>query len=137
MNPGWTSRFGATSSVPRMDGRGLYENHTAFIYPEDERFETVEEQEPQVREQGWERFVRRWCSERAKMPEKNLTFRWYEAMYVQTVKSIFPKQDPSKVLEDCEKDVLVLEEPEHLCWYHEGQRCAAPIGCAVVQRRLV
>eukprot|EP00913_Durusdinium_trenchii_P029925 g28042.t1 len=55
------------------------------------------------------------------MPEKNLTFRWYEAMYVQTVKSIFPKQDPSKVLEDCEKDVLVLEEPEHLCWYHEGQ----------------
>lgn len=85
----------------------------AFIYPEDERFETVEEQE---------RFVRRWCSERAKMAEKNLTFRWYEAMYVQTVKSIFPKQDPSKVLEDCEKDVLVLEEPEHLCWYHEGQR---------------
>jgi len=93
----------------------LAPEHQAFIYPDGELYESPEEQET---------YIRRWCVDRAKMDpaREGLTFRWYEASYVETVKSIFPKQDNSQVLVDCPKDVLVLEEPEHLCWYHNGQR---------------
>lgn len=75
-----------------------------------------------------EEVILAWCRERAKVdPAKiDLQFRWYPAKYVPFLGSIFPKGDCSKQLrEDDRKDVLILEEPEHLCWYHHGERWPA------------
>lgn len=71
-----------------------------------------------------ERYIRQWCLERAKISSSSLQleFRWYEASYIEAVRSIFPSGDCSQGLGDVPMDVLILEEPEHLCWYHNGQR---------------
>jgi len=72
-----------------------------------------------------EKAIIEWCHNRAKIdPGKvPLKFSWYRAAYVPTVRSVFPKGDPSEELgADDPRDVLVLEEPEHLCWYHLGKR---------------
>jgi len=71
-----------------------------------------------------EEYIRQWCKDRVNinLEELPITMRWYEATYVKDVRSIFPSGDPSEELGDDPKDVLILEEPEHLCWYHNGQR---------------
>lgn len=86
------------------------------LFPGGQTFATPEEQEL---------VILKWCKERAgtdvsKLP---LTFRWYEAFYVPFLRSIFPSSDVSSLFgANDPKDVLILEEPEHLCWYHHGQR---------------
>ncbi|CAE7856748.1 CKL4 [Symbiodinium microadriaticum] len=103
---------------PEWDPPGIVSRKIAeaILFPEGVSFRSVEEQE---------RYVAKWCRDRAGMdPDKlPITFRWYEANYVEAVRSIFPSGDNAEVLADCEKDVLVLEEPEHLCWYHNGPSC--------------
>lgn len=71
-----------------------------------------------------EEYIRRWCAEHAQEDIERLPLQlhWYEACYVEQVRSIFPKGDCSTALGDGPRDVLILEEPEHLCWYHNGQR---------------
>ena len=92
------------------------EEDQACVFAKDVRFETPEEQEVTVRE---------WCEERAKVDlhKVDLKFRWYPAKYVLSLGSIFPTGDCTKSILDTDpKDVLILEEPEHLCWFHYGQR---------------
>jgi len=94
----------------------LEEKDQKTLFPSGQSFETQEAQEE---------VIRAWCKDRAKMDTSKLpiSFRWYKAHYVQTVRSVFPLGDVSRDLgEDDPKDVLILEEPEHLCWYHHGQR---------------
>lgn len=85
------------------------------LFPEGELFDTKEEQEE---------YILRWCATRAGMDASKLPLRlqWYDARYVEGVRSIFPNGDLSQQLGDGPCDVLILEEPEHLCWYHEGGR---------------
>lgn len=59
---------------------------------------------------------------KVRLADLPLELRWYDAAYVQQVRSIFPKEDISQELAHLPRDVLILEEPEHLCWYHNGQR---------------
>lgn len=85
------------------------------LFPAGQVFREPSEQEEEIRV---------WCRDRAKIdPAKlPLTFRWYQARYHKNVRSIFPKGDCSKELgPDDPRDVLILEEPEHLCWYHHGE----------------
>jgi len=69
-------------------------------------------------------YIHNWCVTHAKIDLANLPLQlqWYEASYVEEVRSIFPKGDCSQELGDGPRDILILEEPEHLCWYHNGQR---------------
>mmetsp|Transcript_87628 Transcript_87628/g.281203 ORF Transcript_87628/g.281203 Transcript_87628/m.281203 type:complete len:736 (-) Transcript_87628:155-2362(-) len=72
-----------------------------------------------------EETIFKWCRERAKIDPAvlPLKIRWYGAKYVHNVRSIFPSGDPALALgQDDPRDVLILEEPEHLCWYHHGTR---------------
>lgn len=87
-----------------------------FIFRNGTIFATPEEQE---------RDILRWCKERAKVDASALPlrFRWYKAKYHKPLGCIFPTSDVSRELSDEDpRDVLILEEPEHLCWYHHGQR---------------
>lgn len=88
----------------------------SYVFAKGVSFDTPEEQE---------KVVRQWCQERAKMDldKLDLQFHWYPAKYILALKSIFPTGDCTKnLLPTDPKDVLILEEPEHLCWFHSGQR---------------
>lgn len=47
---------------------------------------------------------------------------FYAARYDQRLLGIFPVGDPTQYIADAEADVAILEEPEHLTWFHHGQR---------------
>lgn len=42
--------------------------------------------------------------------------------YDRTMLGIFPVGDLTRVVMECKADVVILEEPEHLTWFHHGPR---------------
>ncbi|CAI5472076.1 unnamed protein product [Closterium sp. Yama58-4] len=69
--------------------------------------------------QQQEGFVREWIEKRLGFaPVFRIAF--YDAWYDPRKGSIFPldRSDVTECVPDEELDVAVLEEPEHLCWYH-------------------
>eukprot|EP00929_Paragymnodinium_shiwhaense_P057255 TRINITY_DN28655_c0_g3_i2.p1 TRINITY_DN28655_c0_g3~~TRINITY_DN28655_c0_g3_i2.p1 ORF type:complete len:642 (+),score=163.65 TRINITY_DN28655_c0_g3_i2:90-2015(+) len=69
-------------------------------------------------------YIRNWIAKRTRFNLKKLPLelRFYDATYVEAVRSIFPSGDVTKDFGDGPRDVLILEEPEHLTWYHNGER---------------
>ena len=47
---------------------------------------------------------------------------FYAARYDQRLLGIFPVGDLTNCIPDAEADVAILEEPEHLTWFHHGTR---------------
>ncbi|GLC35497.1 hypothetical protein PLESTB_000201000 [Pleodorina starrii] len=82
------------------------------VFPADVTFETPEEQEE---------FVRQWARNRTGL-ECNFKVAFYPGRYAAEKGSILPVGDITTVIPDHEADVAVLEEPEHLNWYHHGKR---------------
>ncbi|KXZ47328.1 hypothetical protein GPECTOR_36g52 [Gonium pectorale] len=82
------------------------------VFPADVTFETPEEQED---------FVRQWARNRTGL-ECNFKVAFYPGRYAAEKGSILPVGDITTVIPDHEADVAVLEEPEHLNWYHHGRR---------------
>lgn len=66
-------------------------------------------------------FVRAWVAERVGFaPPLRLTF--YPGRWAPDKRSILPVGDITAYVPEEEADVAVLEEPEHLTWYHHGAR---------------
>ncbi|OUS43639.1 digalactosyldiacylglycerol synthase [Ostreococcus tauri] len=67
-------------------------------------------------------YVNKWVEERCGFkPQMKLSF--YPGRYATDKYSIIPVGDlTSYIPSDRDSDVAVLEEPEHLNWYHAGQR---------------
>ncbi|KAG2452291.1 hypothetical protein HYH02_003315 [Chlamydomonas schloesseri] len=82
------------------------------VFPADVSFNTPEEQEE---------FVRQWARNRTGLP-CNFKVAFYPGRYAAEKGSILPVGDITTVIPDHEADVAVLEEPEHLNWYHHGRR---------------
>lgn len=65
--------------------------------------------------------ITRWAREQ--VPDVNIGVRFYEGVYSKEFGSILPLGDITAMFTDDEpKDVCVLEEPEHLTWFHTGRR---------------
>ncbi|KAK7256730.1 hypothetical protein RIF29_30188 [Crotalaria pallida] len=68
-----------------------------------------------------EKYIRQWLEERVGFaPGFNIQF--YPGKFSKDKRSILAVGDISEIIPDEEADVAVLEEPEHLTWYHHGKR---------------
>ena len=90
--------------VPKEDQEKLFPGGRTFQSPEEQ-----------------DKFVRDWLHDRVGFAPK-MKIRFYPGRYAAEKCSIMPVGDISSVIPDKEADVCVLEEPEHLSWYHHGRR---------------
>ena len=133
--PGRKVAIVTTATLPWMTGtavnpllraaylarRGLHEVTLVVPFiPVDEQktlhpnnvFESPEQQET---------FVRNWVKERCGFDVPNLKLNFYPGRYATDKMSIIPVGDVSSHIKNS-NDVAVLEEPEHLNWFHTGPR---------------
>uniref|UniRef100_A0A2P2LGQ1 Digalactosyldiacylglycerol synthase 2, chloroplastic n=1 Tax=Rhizophora mucronata TaxID=61149 RepID=A0A2P2LGQ1_RHIMU len=86
--------------------------HQKLVYPNNITFSSPSEQKE---------FVHRWLDERiAFSPDFSICF--YPAKFAVDKRSILAAGDISEVIPDEDADIAVLEEPEHLTWFHHGKR---------------
>jgi len=88
----------------------LHPREQALVFPGKLRFA-----DPQAQE----RHIRLWLAERGGV-RADFRLRFYPARYDLDRGSILPLGDVTGCFEAGECDVCVLEEPEHLNWYHSG-----------------
>ncbi|KAK9788295.1 hypothetical protein WJX73_003516 [Symbiochloris irregularis] len=90
----------------------LAPQHQELVFPNGLRFEQPEEQEQHIRS---------WVQKRAGFwPTFKVVF--YAARYDQHLLGIFPVGDCTDYIPQAEADIAILEEPEHLTWFHHGER---------------
>ncbi|XP_073278404.1 digalactosyldiacylglycerol synthase 2, chloroplastic-like [Primulina huaijiensis] len=82
------------------------------VYPNKITFSSPSEQEA---------YVRQWLEERSGLVS-SFTICFYPGKFSLHKRSILALGDITEVIPDEEADVAVLEEPEHLTWYHHGKR---------------
>lgn len=83
-----------------------------IVYPSGTLFSSREEQAA---------VIMSWAREQ--VADVNIAVRFYEGVYSKEFGSILPLGDITAMFSDDEpKDVCVLEEPEHLTWFHTGRR---------------
>lgn len=66
-------------------------------------------------------YVRQWVRDRCGF-EPKMKLDFYPGRYATDKYSIIPVGDVSDYITDSRHDIAVLEEPEHLNWYHSGKR---------------
>ena len=86
-----------------------------YVFPEGITFRTPDEQA---------KYVRSWLADCAGIDAQGLQIRWYSATYEPFHASIVQAGDIdlTQCVPEAERDVVILEEPEHLNWYHHGRR---------------
>ena len=82
------------------------------VFPNSITFDSPKEQE---------QWVRDWLKQRTGF-SPNVKFTFYPGRYAPEKCSILPVGDPTAYVPDSAADVAILEEPEHLTWYHHGRR---------------
>lgn len=82
-----------------------------IVFPPNVRFDSPAEQEA---------YTRRWLRERAGLRSADFTLTFYASRYDSERGSILPIGDITRFIDPAESDICVLEEPEHLSWYHNG-----------------
>lgn len=83
-----------------------------LVYPNSITFNTPEEQEV---------YIRNWLEERIGF-KADFKISFYPGKFSKERRSIIPTGDTSQFISSKDADIAILEEPEHLNWYHHGQR---------------
>lgn len=84
----------------------------ARVFPNALTFDSPDQQEE---------YVRAWVRRRTGF-DADFKVTFYPGRYAPEKCSILPVGDPTAYVPDAEADVAILEEPEHLNWYHHGRR---------------
>ncbi|TVU14610.1 hypothetical protein EJB05_38086 [Eragrostis curvula] len=90
----------------------LTKSDQELVYPNDITFTSPEEQET---------YIRNWLQERIGF-EPDFKISFYPGKFSKERRSIIPAGDTSQFIPSKEADIAILEEPEHLNWYHHGKR---------------
>lgn len=86
--------------------------HQKLVYPNNITFTSPSEHQV---------YVRQWLQERISFSPA-FSIQFYPAKFAVDKRSILSVGDISEVIPDEDADVAVLEEPEHLTWFHHGKR---------------
>ncbi|XP_074281512.1 digalactosyldiacylglycerol synthase 1, chloroplastic isoform X1 [Silene latifolia] len=83
-----------------------------LVYPNKLTFNSPEEQE---------NYIRNWLEERTGF-KADFKISFYPGKFSKERRSIIPTGDTSSFIPSKDADIAILEEPEHLNWYHHGKR---------------
>ncbi|XP_039117105.1 digalactosyldiacylglycerol synthase 1, chloroplastic-like [Dioscorea cayenensis subsp. rotundata] len=83
-----------------------------LVYPNSLTFSSPDEQET---------YIRNWVEERVGF-KADFNISFYPGKFSKERRSIIPAGDTSQFISAKEADIAILEEPEHLNWYHHGTR---------------
>ncbi|KAJ1426865.1 Glycosyl transferase, family 1 [Sesbania bispinosa] len=83
-----------------------------LVYPNNMTFDSPSEHE---------KYIRQWLEERVGFTS-GFSIKFYAGKFSRDKRSILAVGDISEIIPDEEADIAVLEEPEHLTWYHHGKR---------------
>ncbi|XP_073004557.1 digalactosyldiacylglycerol synthase 1, chloroplastic-like [Typha latifolia] len=90
----------------------LCKSDQELVYPNSTTFSSPEEQEA---------YIRNWLEERVGF-KADFKISFYPGKFSKERRSIIPAGDTSEFISSKEADIAILEEPEHLNWYHHGKR---------------
>ncbi|XP_026413174.1 digalactosyldiacylglycerol synthase 1, chloroplastic-like [Papaver somniferum] len=90
----------------------LCKSDQELVYPNNLIFSSPEEQEI---------YIRNWLEERVGF-KADFKISFYPGKFSKERRSILPAGDTSQFISSKEADIAILEEPEHLNWYHHGRR---------------
>ncbi|KAK1263323.1 hypothetical protein QJS04_geneDACA008605 [Acorus gramineus] len=98
-------------SGPFFDQIGVKRDQE-LVYPSKLTFSSPEEQEA---------YIRDWLEERIGF-KADFKISFYPGKFHKERRSIIPAGDTSQFISSKDADIAILEEPEHLNWYHHGKR---------------
>ncbi|GLT94805.1 hypothetical protein SLE2022_125260 [Rubroshorea leprosula] len=90
----------------------LCKSDQELVYPNKVTFSSPEEQES---------YIRNWLEERIGF-KSDFRISFYPGKFSKERRSIIPAGDTSQFIPSKDADIAILEEPEHLNWYHHGKR---------------
>uniref|UniRef100_A0A803QMY5 Digalactosyldiacylglycerol synthase 1, chloroplastic n=1 Tax=Cannabis sativa TaxID=3483 RepID=A0A803QMY5_CANSA len=90
----------------------LCKSDQELVYPSSLTFSSPEEQEM---------YIRNWLEERVGF-RADFKISFYPGKFSKERRSIIPAGDTSQFIPFKDADIAILEEPEHLNWYHHGKR---------------
>ncbi|PKI35317.1 hypothetical protein CRG98_044331 [Punica granatum] len=90
----------------------LCKSDQELVYPNSMTFSSPEEQET---------YIRSWLEERIGF-KADFKISFYPGKFSKERRSIIPAGDTSQFIPSKDADIAILEEPEHLNWYHHGRR---------------
>ncbi|XP_052198879.1 digalactosyldiacylglycerol synthase 1, chloroplastic isoform X2 [Diospyros lotus] len=90
----------------------LCQSDQELVYPNNVTFNSPEEQEL---------YIRKWLEERVGF-RADFKISFYPGKFSKARRSIIPAGDTSQFISSKDADIAILEEPEHLNWYHHGKR---------------
>ncbi|CAH9117774.1 unnamed protein product [Cuscuta europaea] len=90
----------------------LCKSDQELVYPNNLTFSSPEEHG---------HYIRNWVEERVGF-KTDFKISFYPGKFSKERRSIIPAGDTSQFIPSRDADIAILEEPEHLNWYHHGKR---------------